>query len=710
MADSFTFWKDVKCVSCHDAVKNPVQLPACLHVLCLECERKLEAASAHNIYCPKCELENARPKTLQLISGFERANGESLPCDNPEKHANCSKIAQWNCFDCGFNLCGPCRIAHPKDHTIKFLLQPENLRNRIWEHSADVLDALSLSSLSLSLLTTDQEDNRPGHTRDETTICCPVCNQTSCEHVQKLMKLFKLCASDCDQEGHVDKELKYFCKECWVPVCGDCSQKGKHKLHTCDDLSSCAHEFITKAIADLKEELCMLIESSKQHVARAESDEKRLNEHVNDTERELNARKRKILEETEQAFNNAIRDAEHQGDDILADYKGRLNLCKQFELFFLKIEEAITNFTIDEQRPTTAQYVVAFHLQKFASELIPLIHEKLEIHQERQFVLPEMEMNSVTPPPTLARVGTEWKQMKLAFFFKYNDSFSVKSIVITGKNSCLLSTKKLVGRSQYDSIVKYQYNRLTKEIDFVEYDTRRGDYFISQLQSGEIVASYTCPEKDRREGSYNAVKYCSKLPQNKNAFMDMHIIKEFQFPPYSIATTKENNILLCVNADEKKGLSYLMLLNLLGNELKSTVKQQGPNMISPNYVAVSNSGEICVSDTEGSSVVILDENLAVRERVNYQLPTSVRDPSNYPFQPEGVCYDSYGRIIVADSKNSCIVRLLRAPGSNKYKLEPLLSENDGIPGFRQPKLVAMGKDSRLWVVCAEHIFVFNYAV
>ncbi|BFZ19439.1 hypothetical protein BsWGS_22478 [Bradybaena similaris] len=708
MADPLTFWKAVKCVRCHNAVKNPVQLPACLHVLCLECERHLEAASAYNIYCPKCKVENARPKTLQLISGVERANGESLPCDNPEKHANCSRIAQWNCFECGNNLCGSCRLSHSKDHKIQLLLQPENLRNKIWEHTADVLDALS----SLTL-TTDQEDNRSGHTRDETTICCPVCNHTSCEHVQKLMNLFKLYTSDCDQEGHVDKELKYFCKECWVPVCGDCSQKGKHKLHVCDDLSSCAQEFITKSVAALKEEMCMLIESSKQHVLRAENDEKRLKQHVNDTELELNARKRKILEETEQAFNNAIRDAELQGDDILADYKGRLNLCKKFELFFLKIKEAITKFTIDEQQPTTAQYVVAFYLQKFASELIPHIqdkYEKLEIHQERQFVLPEMEVNSVTPPPTLARVGTEWKQMKLAFFFKCNDFYSVKSIVITGKNSCLLSTKKLVGRSQYDSIVECQYNRQTKEVDFVEYDTHRGDYFISQLQSGEIIASYTCPEKDRRAGFCNAVKYCSKLPQNANDVMDMRIIKEFQFPPYSIATTKENNILLCVNADEKKGLSYLMLLNLLGNELKSTVKQQGPNMISPNYVAVSNSGEICVSDTEGSSVVILDENLSVRERVNYQLPTSLKDPSDYPFQPEGVCYDSYGRIIVADSKNSCIVRLLKAPGSSKYKLEPLLSENDGIPGFCQPHLVAMGKDSRLWVVCAEYIFVFNYAV
>lgn len=103
-------------------------------------------------------------------------------------------------------------------------------------------------------------------------------------------------------------------------------------------------------------------------------------------------------------------------------------------------------------------------------------------------------------------------------------------------------------------------------------------------------------------------------------------------------------------------------------------------------------------------------------RMKYDLPLSMNGPAVvedidlYKFQPHGVCYDSYGRIIVADPCNNCVVRLLRDPGSQKYKLEPLLTGSGEMEGFQQPTLVAMGKDSRLWVVCKEHVFVFDYCV
>ncbi|CAG5126677.1 unnamed protein product, partial [Candidula unifasciata] len=457
MADSF--WKDVKCVHCSNPVEKPVQLPVCLHILCLECENKI--ATAYKICCPKCRSENARPEILQLISGVEHVSGEIMFCDNSQQHG----IAKWFCFNCGQNLCGSCRLSHLKDHTIHLLTQPQALRNRIWEQRDDVQDAAAAA----------REEVHPQNTTVD-TLRCPVCSHTSCQHVEKLQQLlsYQATVSDCEQEGHVDKELKYFCKQCWIPVCGDCSLKGKHKLHECDDISTCGQEFITKSLTTLKDKLQMLIDASRQNVDRTENDEKRLSQHVNDTDRELNARKCKILEETEQAFDKAIKDAELQGQNILMDYREKQNLFKRFQDFLLKIEEAFAKFTIDGQQPTTTQYVAAFLLQQLASELIPQIqveYQKLERPQERQLVLPEVDADSVTPPPPLARVGTEWKQMKLAFSFKFDGDYFVKSIILTDNETCLLSTKSLTGRSQYDSIVQYHYNSQKNRAESKVYDT-----------------------------------------------------------------------------------------------------------------------------------------------------------------------------------------------------------------------------------------------
>ncbi|GFR58798.1 hypothetical protein ElyMa_005369100 [Elysia marginata] len=135
-------------------------------------------------------------------------------------------------------------------------------------------------------------------------------------------------------------------------------------------------------------------------------------------------------------------------------------------------------------------------------------------------------------------------------------------------------------------------------------------------------------------------------------------------------------------------------------------------------------GDICVSDPRNSTLIILDSNLSFKESIKFPLPSCLSPyvlsalerkkatDSDIVFRPEGVCYDRYGRIIVADPNANMVVRLSKSVDGQKYELESLISKADCHEPeyFRFPKLVAFGEDGRLWVVCHEYVLVFDYGI
>ncbi|GFN90112.1 hypothetical protein PoB_001661800 [Plakobranchus ocellatus] len=764
-----------KCAQCKCSLIDPVQLGACMHILCRRCIKDLEDRYLNNLNCPACGKENAKPSILNRISGIELSSGGSdgegtkdgsKSCDYDISHDD----AMWNCFLCAINMCSSCRSSHPLDHGHVISLLAPNRGIRIFHES------LGTENLALP----DQADgstvSSPGFL-ESVGGDCPMCTGTSCPHIDVLELLHAepdAQSARCKIGDHKDCNMQqllktYFCCECLIPVCGDCSQKGDHKLHLVKPLEAMRDE-LKQTATYLRDCLHMLLFKVTCDEENEREVEQSLREHVDKVSRLMNNRKCKILEEVTRVFNRTMDDAENQGKDIVRIYSKKLEDTKVL-LKFLKDLSSALNIQIDETIDTVTHVNLLYRLQEAAS-VIDQVSKKIDetidtvTHvnllyrlQEAASVIDQVSKKvkqrlmpfehrllvSGLDSASLARLSVasvmrECRQPPLAMYFKINSEISlVNSIVVKGSDQCFLSCRMTQERKN-DAIIHYQCMACSPSRKRSEHmmeitpretvtDVQRGKYYITRLATGEIVASYSSEFG-------NALKYF----QDDNYFKESsgefaqfeNITRHLEFEPRGIAATNQNTIVVCMAMPQDKGksqtkneTSYLMLMSLQGKVLEEAEHQACADF-SPNCVATSANGDICVCDPRRSSIAILDSKLKTKEKVRLPCPTSVsslvqRDVCDYNkplshsdivFSPEGVCYDRFGRIIMADPNNHMVVRLALSPDDRKYELQPLIcrDESSQLQHFRYPKLVALGEDGRLWVVCPEYVFIFDYGV
>ena len=118
-------------------------------------------------------------------------------------------------------------------------------------------------------------------------------------------------------------------------------------------------------------------------------------------------------------------------------------------------------------------------------------------------------------------------------------------------------------------------------------------------------------------------------------------------------------------------------------------------------------GDICVTDEKDQSVIIFNGNL--EEKIRIRNPYE-KDELNRNFCPRGICHDSFGRLIIADSNNFSVIRI-ELDNYSQASLQPSVILKDGLSGVKKlsyPTLVAMGPGPKLWVVCRDTIQVFDY--
>lgn len=131
-------------------------------------------------------------------------------------------------------------------------------------------------------------------------------------------------------------------------------------------------------------------------------------------------------------------------------------------------------------------------------------------------------------------------------------------------------------------------------------------------------------------------------------------------------------------------------------------------LFSTRYVTVNINGDICVTDEKDKSVIIFNGNL--EEKIRIRNPYE-KDELNKNFCPMGICHDSFGRLIIADSNNFSVIRIELDNSYSQASLQPSVILKDGLSGVKKlsyPTLVAMGPGPKLWVVCRDTIQVFDY--
>ncbi|KAH9525012.1 hypothetical protein Btru_000098 [Bulinus truncatus] len=257
-------------------------------------------------------------------------------------------------------------------------------------------------------------------------------------------------------------------------------------------------------------------------------------------------------------------------------------------------------------------------------------------------VLPEIVS---TPILSLARAGTEWKHLKLAFKFPIENVLSVHSIVVLGSEQCLLSCE-LINTNQ-DAIHYYNYDAKTKRIKQHPYDVDKGRYLIAQTSNGEIVASYSNKAGKEHFVKYNDGNFLDY--RGLNSYIKFTDISQVDYPAFGIATTSDDKILLCYQVAEKKILAVVGVVDMeVGGWHRKAV----------------------VGSIFASSSFHEDQ----------------RDLMSSVFKPYGLCYDSYGFIIVTDpDKEFLVVPLVsRLLHSQLHNGQPLVVNTPEEPYFTNP--------------------------
>ena len=119
-------------------------------------------------------------------------------------------------------------------------------------------------------------------------------------------------------------------------------------------------------------------------------------------------------------------------------------------------------------------------------------------------------------------------------------------------------------------------------------------------------------------------------------------------------------------------------------------------------------GDICVTDEKDRSVLIYSDTLQ-NLKLRIINPYKEKDRLNNNFCPMGICHDSFGRLIVADANNYCILRI--EYNDARMTWESCIIVKDGeneVSDLSSPTLVALGVGPKLWVVCRSKIHVFDY--
>ena len=585
---------EVTCSVCMQLYTKPKQLP-CLHIFCLQCLNNLTRTSAHNgkIKCPLCQRHVAVPQTGTLETLPDCFNMKNLLDILTIKECNTSKVACGNCemkseeasycFHCGKFWCSDCVNAHN--------ILRENRDHRV-----------------LALVDFEDKD------------------------FQDVLKRPVFC----QKELHGKEVLKFYCKECDVPVCQTCVII-EHNKHDVEHLEVAARE--------VKNIITSKLDAARQSSNTINDCMKQLEEKA----RLLEHRSKINKERIQQAVNSLILTLRKKEQESILDVESqKMKVLEQIE----KSKNELSAHLIE--RNHSISQIETFVQRTPAAELVRSKTNMYELCQR----LPKQQDMPSTPdiriPSTVffknEEISKILKESKIGHLDEVETEIELKQCSLerskagtVGLESQFEMITRNSKREQYHcpadlitvDISSIQSGNTAEEVEIT--DQKNGSYIISYIprETGEYLLSVRVNETDRREFPVFKIK--------ERTFTPLRCIREGTIEekklkhPWGIAVHDSDEIFV---SDIKNNRIVVF------NEYWEFVRSFGHNVLrNPTGLAVDNTGRIIVVSRKDGKILLFTPN---GEYVRTICDShSLKDP-------RGVALDSQGNLIVCDSGNACV--------------------------------------------------------
>ena len=601
--------EEVTCSVCMQLYTNPKQLP-CLHIFCLQCLNNLARTSARGgkIKCPLCQREVAVPesgtletlpncfhmKNLLDILAIKECDTAKVTCGNCEmKHEEASY-----CFHCGKFWCNDCVNAHN--------ILRENREHRV-------------------LALKDFKDK-------------------DFEDVLKRPVL-------CQKELHDKEILKFYCKECDIPVCQSCVIVD-HNKHDVEHLEVAARE-VKKSI------------TSKLAAARETSEAITYNYNTG----EMPERKSRIIddcsnnnkERIRQTVKSLISSLHQREEELIAEVENERIIAQDdlrksadaFHDFLRKREESISNIEALVERSTGAD-LVRRSTKENIDELFQGIQEQQDMPSttERKVYSKVFVKNeAVLEESVIGRLEqsvTEAKQCSVDDFTSATAGLATE-IEVTTRNSegeqyyCAgdYTTVQLISANQDLNI-----NCIAEEVKIVDWQNGRYTVSFIPSESGQHLLSV-------QVNGENITKF-RPVEIKERCFKPLRFIGERAIQgrklcqPWGI-TANDSNEIFVSDMDNNRIVVF--------NENGKFIRSFGQNFLNwPNGVLCDNMGRVFVTSRNDNKILVFGQS--------GEYISSFHN-GNSLSEPRGISFDADRNLIVCDSGNKC-VRFF-SPDGNIFK-------------------------------------------
>ena len=597
--------EEVTCSVCMQLYTNPKQLP-CLHIFCLHCLNNLARTSARGgkIKCPLCQREVAVPesgtletlpncfhmKNLLDILAIKECNNAKVTCENCERK---SEEASY-CFHCGKFWCNDCVNAHNvfRENREHRVLALKDFKDKDFE---DVL-------------------KRP---------------------------VF------CQKELHDKEVLKFYCKECDIPVCQTCVIVD-HNKHDVEHLELTARE-MKKSI------------TSKLAAARETSEEISCNYNAEEKERKsriIDNCSNNNKERIRQTVKSLISSLHQREEALIAEVENERKIAQEelrksadaFQDFLRKREESISNIEALVERSTGAD-LVRRSTKENIDELFQGIQEQQDMPSttERKVCSKVFVKNeAVLEESVIGRLEqsvTEAKQCFIHTFRSATAGLTTEIEVITSNSEgeqyyCAgdYITVQLISVNQ-----DLNSNCIAEEVKIVDWQNGRytvsfipsesGQHLLTVQVNGEYITKFLPVEI--KERCFKPLRFCGE-----RAIQGRTLRK-----PWGITANDSNEIFVSDMNNNR-----IVVFNENGEFTRSF----GQNTLKcPNGVLFDNTGRIFVGNRHDNKILVFGQN---GEYI------STFHNGNSLSEPRGISFDADGNLIVCDAGNNC-VRFFSPDGS-----------------------------------------------